>query len=183
MPRHCGASCKAHPVGWRRYSGWSRWSECCGGTCRGASASPGSRASTSCSSFRCCSRNSAAPSAAFMSWLLLVLGFRYFGWRGVLAACVAGAVLAATAWSASPLLRGRIMASFSEVQAYETENAITSSGIRLDLWKKSLGIVGAAPVIGHGTGSIPDQFRRVAAGERAAGLDAVTPDNQVFASP
>src|SRR5205085_6890165 len=64
---------------------------------------------------------------AVMPLLLIIFGYRYFGWHGVLAACVAGAVMAAAAWAASPFLRGRVMASFSEVQAYETENAVSSS--------------------------------------------------------
>ena len=118
---------------------------------------------------------------AIMPLLLIILGFRTFGGRGVLAACVVAVVLAAVAWAASPLLRGRILASVSEVQAYESENAITSSGIRLELWKKSLGIIAAAPVIGHGTGSIPQQFRRVAIGAGASGIESVNPHNQVFA--
>ena len=117
---------------------------------------------------------------AIMPLLLIVFGFRYFGWRGVAAACVAGAVLAAVAWAASPLLRGRVIASFSEVQAYESGNALSSSGIRLDLWKNSLGIIASAPLFGHGTGSIPEQFRAVAAGDPAA-LGAVNPHNQIFA--
>lgn len=117
---------------------------------------------------------------AIMPLLLIVLGFRYFGWRGVFAACLAGVVLAALAWAASPFLRGRVLVSFSEVQAYETENAVSSSGIRLDLWKKSLGIIAAAPVIGHGTGSIPQQFRAAADGDAIA-MEAVNPHNQIFA--
>jgi len=118
---------------------------------------------------------------AVMPLLLIVFGFRYFGWKGVLAAFVAGAVMAAAAWAASPFLRARVMASFSEVQAYETGNAISSSGIRLDIWKKSLGFVAAAPIIGHGTGSIPDQFHRVAVGAGVSGMEADNPHNQVFA--
>jgi O-antigen ligase len=118
---------------------------------------------------------------AIVPLLLLVFGFRYFGWKGVLAALVAGAVIATAAWAASPFLRARVMASFSEVQAYEAGNAISSSGIRLDLWKKSLGFVTAAPILGHGTGSIPDQFHRVAVGAGASGMEADNPHNQVFA--
>ena len=39
----------------------------------------------------------------------------FTNWRGVLAACVAGAVLAAVAWAASPFLRARVMASICPV--------------------------------------------------------------------
>jgi O-antigen ligase len=111
-----------------------------------------------------------------MPALLVIFGFYYFGWRGVVAAVVAGVLLAVAAWAASPLLRARVMASFAEVEAYETQNAESSSAIRLELWKKSLGIIAAAPVIGHGTGSIPEQF-----GDDVFGQLSVNPHNQVFA--
>ncbi len=117
---------------------------------------------------------------AIMPLLLILVGFRYFGWRGTLGACLAALVLAAIAWTASPFLRARVMASLSEVRAYEAGDVMSSSGIRLDLWKKSLGIVAAAPLIGHGTGSIPERFR-AAAGDDAAAIDAVNPHNQFFA--
>jgi O-antigen ligase len=92
-----------------------------------------------------------------------------------------GIVLAGIAWAASPFLRGRIMASFDEVRAYRTENAISSSAIRLEMWKKSLDFIAAAPVLGHGTGSVPDQFRRAAVGEGVSALQAAHPHNQIFA--
>jgi O-antigen ligase len=108
--------------------------------------------------------------------LLVIFGFYFFGWKGIVAAVIAGVVLAATAWAASPFLRARVLATFSEVQAYETRNAESSSAIRLELWKKSLGIIAKAPVIGHGTGTIPDQF-----GGDVFGQISVNPHNQVFA--
>ena len=111
-----------------------------------------------------------------MPALLVILGFYYFGCKGVGVAVVAGAVMAAAAWTASPFLRARVMASFSEVQAYETQNAASSSAIRLELWKRSLYIIANAPVIGHGTGSIPEQF-----GGGVFGQVSVNPHNQIFA--
>lgn len=111
-----------------------------------------------------------------MPALLVIFGSYYFGWRGVGAAVVAGALIAAAAWAASPLLRARVLASLSEVHAYETQSVASSSAIRLELWKRSLGIIAAAPVIGHGTGSIPEQF-----GSAVFGQQSVNPHNQVFA--
>ncbi len=111
-----------------------------------------------------------------MPALLVIFGSYYFGWKGVAAAVVAGVVLAAAAWAASPLLRARVLASVSEVHAYGSQGAVSSSAIRLELWKRSLGIVAAAPVIGHGTGSIPEQF-----GSAVFGQQSVNPHNQVFA--
>lgn len=113
--------------------------------------------------------------------LLIIFGFRTFGWKGVLAACLAGAVMAAAAWAASPFLRARVLASFEDVRAYQAENAISSSAIRLEIWRKSLDFIAAAPVLGHGTGSIPEQFRRAAAGDGASGIQASHPHNQILA--
>ncbi len=116
-----------------------------------------------------------------MPLLLMIFGFRFFGWRGVLAACLAVAVIAAAAWAASPFLRARVLASFDEVRAYQAGNAISSSGIRLEIWKKSFDFVAAAPMLGHGTGSIPEQFRRAAVGEGVSAMAATHPHNQIFA--
>jgi O-antigen ligase len=116
-----------------------------------------------------------------MPLLLVIFGFRYFGWRGVLAACLAGVVIAAAAWAASPFLRARVLASFDEVHAYREGNAVSSSAIRLEIWKKSLDFIAAAPVLGHGTGSVPEQFRRASVGEGASAVQATHPHNQIFA--
>lgn len=113
--------------------------------------------------------------------LLVVFGFWFFGWKGAIAACLAGAVLAAAAWAVSPMLQARVITSFSEVQAYQSDNAVSSSAIRLELWKRSLAIIEAAPVLGHGTGSIPEQFRRAAAGEGVSAIEGKNPHNQIFA--
>ena len=48
--------------------------------------------------------------------------------------------------------------------------------------KESAAIVASAPVIGHGTGSIPDEFRRIAAGKTGVSAEAtVNPHDQTFA--
>src|SRR5262249_60647869 len=48
-----------------------------------------------------------------------------------------------------------------EAYRYQTQSADPSAGERLEFWKKSLRFIAAAPVIGHGTGSIREQFSRV----------------------
>jgi hypothetical protein len=48
--------------------------------------------------------------------------------------------------------------------------------------KESLTIIGSAPIIGHGIGSIPKEFRQVTAGQSgAAAVATVNPHNQTFA--
>jgi O-antigen ligase len=109
-----------------------------------------------------------------MPVLLALFGLRLFGWRGFLGVVIAGCLVAATAWISSPYLRARVLAVGQEIHLYETENADTSSGERLEMWKKSLRFVAAAPVFGHGTGSIEQQFR-ASAGE--SGMSAIMSNN------
>jgi hypothetical protein len=53
----------------------------------------------------------------------------------------------------------------------------------MEYLKKSAAIVEAAPVIGHGTGSIAEQFRLMASGDAgsASAVATVNPHNQIFA--
>src|SRR5262245_61647941 len=52
---------------------------------------------------------------AVIPLLLLMLGFRLFGWKGLALACVAGVAVTALAWTVSPFLRERINRSLLEV--------------------------------------------------------------------
>jgi len=51
-----------------------------------------------------------------------------------------------------------------DYQLYKTEQRVTSIGLRLDFWQKSLRFISEAPVIGHGTGSLRGLFQRAATG-------------------
>lgn len=114
--------------------------------------------------------------------LIVLFGIRFFGWKGLIAALLAGVAIAGLAWSMSPFLRARLSTSFQEVQAYRSDNAATSAGMRLEFWKKSLGFVEQAPVFGNGTGSTRPLFRRAAEGENGAGgVASDNPHNQYLA--
>jgi O-antigen ligase len=114
--------------------------------------------------------------------LLVLLGLRRFGWRGGLAILAAGTVLGGAVWASSPYLRKRVTDVMQEVQAYQTEKKATSAGQRLDFWKKSFGFIAAAPVIGHGTGSIKHMFEKAVAGETGDWEKAsANPHNQTLA--
>src|SRR5208282_5288332 len=57
-----------------------------------------------------------------------------------------------------------------------------STGLHLEFLKKSLSFVETAPIIGHGTGSIPEQFREAAVGETgASAVLSANPHNQILA--
>lgn len=114
--------------------------------------------------------------------LVLVYGARRFGWKGFVAAGAAGLVLAGTLWAFSPYLRERVAGIVSETEIYEAKNVRTPSGERLIFWTKSIAIIKDAPLIGYGTGSITEMFKRAAAGETGARADVSTnPHNQTFA--
>jgi O-antigen ligase len=111
--------------------------------------------------------------------LVLLFGFRYFGWKGMLAAAVGAGLLAAALWVSSAYLRERVTGVIDEVQSYRTEHAATSSGLRLEYWKKSIDAIAKSPIIGFGTGSIP---KVLAASETPDGVSfgTVNPHNQIF---
>ncbi len=114
--------------------------------------------------------------------LLLLLGWRLFGWKGSVAALVLAAVLCSAMWIASPMLRDRIAASIVELQKYDADSGPSSIGEHIVFLKDSLPIIALAPIIGHGTGSITKEFRHVTAGKTGvAATPTVNPHNQTFA--
>jgi O-antigen ligase len=115
--------------------------------------------------------------------LAIVLGYRYFGWRGVALAGIVAVALAGLALTASPYLHLRVMHSFVELRDYLNADEVNSTGLHMEFLRKAAAIVEAAPVIGHGTGSIAEQFRLAASGD-AGSISAVTtvnPHSQIFA--
>jgi O-antigen ligase len=115
-------------------------------------------------------------------FLIAALGWRLTGMKGAVIALL-GAILAAPLlWFSSPHLRDFTLHSFTDFNDYFKSDAATSAGLHLEFLRKSIGIIKDAPIIGHGTGSIPEQFRRTSVGQSgAAGVATVNPHNQLFA--
>ena len=104
--------------------------------------------------------------------------------RGGILILIAGTIaIGAMAWSSSPYLRGRIVQIWTDFQSYEASDARNSSGERVEFAKKSIAFIRAAPIIGHGTGSMPALFTKSAIGQTGAAAAAATtnPHNQTFA--
>jgi O-antigen ligase len=107
--------------------------------------------------------------------LLVVFGYRQFGWKGAIVMVFGCLVLAATAWSSATSLRARVNSFFDEVRSYEPNANNTSAGERLVYWTKAVGFIQGAPLLGHGTGSIREQYRHSVANQ--IGMAAQLTDN------
>jgi len=115
--------------------------------------------------------------------LLLLLGWRQFRWKGLLGACALGGAVSAAVYVESPYLRERLDTSIADFQAYRRGDlAVDATSLHMEFLRKSWSISGTAPIIGHGTGSIAEQFRDAASGQTGVvGQVTVNPHNQVFA--
>jgi O-antigen ligase len=114
--------------------------------------------------------------------LLLLFGWRLLRWKGILAAVLLSLILGGAVWFAAPVLRDRIEASITELQEYHAAGKATSIGEHAAFLKESWMIIASAPIIGHGTGSIAEEFRRITAGNTGVSAEAtVNPHNQTFA--
>jgi len=113
--------------------------------------------------------------------LVVVYGIWRAGWKGLIGASVMAAVLAPIVWFASPFVRERVTAVYTETMGYERHHEESSSGVRIEFWKKSLRFIATAPVLGHGTGSIVEQFARAEVGNGVSALPSSNPHNQTFA--
>jgi len=114
--------------------------------------------------------------------LTVVFGLRRFGSKGFLGAVAAAASVAVVLWASSPYLRDRVDQLVEDFHRYESNDTLTSSGIRVEFWRKSIGFVAAAPLIGHGTGSINGLFRSAVNGhDQASAIASENPHQQILA--
>jgi hypothetical protein len=114
--------------------------------------------------------------------LLLLLGLRLFRWKGALSAILLAALVGSAMWFVSPILRDRIARSIIEMQRYHAADEATSIGEHIAFLKESVSVIASAPIIGHGTGSITQEFRRITAGKTGvSSTPTVNPHNQTFA--
>lgn len=121
-------------------------------------------------------------SLVIMPILVALLGWRVGRWKGVVGTAILAALIGSVAFAASPSLRVRVALTIEEFQIYRSRNAGTSIGQHLAFLEEATAITASAPLIGHGTGSIPAEFRKIAAGQTGvSGEVTVNPHNQTFA--
>jgi O-antigen ligase len=102
------------------------------------------------------------------------------GWRRV-ATIVALPLLAAAAFSLSPMLQARFGMMVEELRAPLASEHITSMGIRTVMWRVSLDMARERPLLGYGTGGFPDAYEHAIRRSSYTGWAAtptVDPHNQ-----
>jgi len=99
-----------------------------------------------------------------MPVMLAVFALMHLKVRTCAMLLAAAIVLGALAWLASPQLRATTERFTREYRAYKELNQVTSIGLRLEYWEKSLRFFAEAPVLGHGTGSTIGLFEAAATG-------------------
>jgi O-antigen ligase len=123
---------------------------------------------------------SARTALVTMPVLLGLFAVLHLSRRAMLLVLLGAVALAAVAWSASPYLRARVANVAIEYQGYQY-NAVTSTGQRLEYWRKSIKFIAAAPLFGNGTGSTRELFERDAAGQTGLLAEVIgNPHNQTL---
>lgn len=114
--------------------------------------------------------------------IVVLVGWRMHRWTGALGVGILTVALAAVALLFSPSLHKRMNQSIEEFQVYRATNAGTAIGEHLAFLTESLAIVASSPTFGHGTGSIPEEFRLITAGKTGVSGEATAnPHDQTFA--
>ncbi len=124
---------------------------------------------------------SARTALVYLPVMLAVFALRHLRLRAILAVTVGAVIVAALSWFTSPFLRSRVETVAIEYQAYRQTNAVTSTGERLEFWRKSLKFIAEAPFTGHGTGSIRRLFEKDAIGQTGVSAEVIgNPHNQTL---
>jgi O-antigen ligase len=123
---------------------------------------------------------SARTALVCMPVLLVLFASLHLSRRATGLLFAGAAVASLLAWTTSPYLRQRIADVGIEYQAQDT-SSIASTAQRLTYWQKSIRFIANAPVFGHGTGSIKQQFARDAIGQTGLRAEVVNnPHNQTL---
>jgi hypothetical protein len=117
----------------------------------------------------------ARTSLIYMPVLLIFFAAKYLNRRAAFALVGGAIAMAFVVWFCSPYLQQRVENVFVEYHEYKDTHRATSTGQRLEWWKKSVDFIGNAPLFGNGTGSTKQLFDRDAA--KQAGTWAETIGN------
>ncbi|WIW45078.1 O-antigen ligase family protein [Bradyrhizobium sp. 62B] len=94
--------------------------------------------------------------------LVLLFALLHLRLRTALLAAGAMGLLAVLLFGVSPHLRMTVAKFQADYEMSVQDSQVSGMGSRLEYWRKSFGFIADAPLIGHGTGSIPGLFTSVA---------------------
>jgi O-antigen ligase len=124
---------------------------------------------------------SARTALVYIPVLLVMFAVLHLSRRATVLLFAGTLAAAAVIWISSPYLRDRVEAIAVEYQHYHEKNAASSTGLRLEYWRKSLRFFANAPLFGNGTGSTKQLFERDAVGQSGASADIIgNPHNQTL---
>jgi O-antigen ligase len=124
---------------------------------------------------------SARTALVYIPVLLVMFAVRYLSRRATVLLFAGVFAAALLIWVTSPYLRERVEAIAVEYRYYHEANAASSTGLRLEYWRKSLRFFANAPLLGNGTGSTRQLFERDAIGQSGASGDIIgNPHNQTL---
>ncbi len=83
----------------------------------------------------------------------IVMGVQRFGLRKVPAVLAVVVVLCLAAYQFSPLLHDRVNLAWKEVMTHNESEILTSVGFRAVVYRNTLELIAANPIVGYGTGS------------------------------
>jgi O-antigen ligase len=95
--------------------------------------------------------------------LILVLVFKKFGAKAMISLFAAGVAVCVVLWGTSQYLQHSVTTAWGAIRSGELQALV--GPYRPVFWERSLRFIGEAPVLGHGTGSMPQLFARAAAGQ------------------
>lgn len=98
------------------------------------------------------------PLLAYWVWRTLIKG--RVGWRSTLTACTFAVAALAFVWFTPPVRERLVVSVVKEAELYASQRTPTSTGIRLELWRRTLPIIAAAPVFGHGLSQWAPLYRQ-----------------------
>jgi O-antigen ligase len=126
------------------------------------------------------SKTGAIMAAALLGLFVIHAG----GWRRALIVGVAAVIVIGVALLASPQAQRRIAEINSDINASSGQTAAgetVSTAARMDFWSKAVGFVKAAPILGHGTGSIKPLYQSMEATQPSPyGQATPDPHNQTL---
>ena len=93
------------------------------------------------------------PLLLYWAWRIAAGNWRKIAIGAAVLACCGGAALM------TPRVQQRLQQAHQDVEVYSQQHEASSMGIRLELWRRTVPIIAAAPIFGHGLGQWDQEYQ------------------------